>query len=179
MNDPEKRTCPFCAEIIKAQAKVCPHCRQWLTLKSFRHPLVYTIVHLVPMLVIWVAGAVAVFSILDRMQNPRPFYSEFPHAFRVLESRMNWAETKDGLRLFVTGVLTNDSPETWGSVEFDCRFLDAQGVMVDASTGYGRVTVGPHDDSAFRVSVLPIAPRDAYASLKFSVGNARNTKGLF
>jgi hypothetical protein len=137
------------------------------------------LVHLIPMLTIWVAGTVAVFSALDCFQNPRPFYSEFPHALTVLESRLNWAETKDGLRLFITGVLTNDSPVTWGSVEFDCRFFDACGVMVDATTGRGGVTVGSHDDSAFRVSVLPIAPRNDYASLKISVGNARNTKSLF
>lgn len=179
MNGPEKRTCPFCAETIAAQAKVCPRCHQWLTLRSFRHPLVSTLVHLIPLLAFWVAGTAAVLSAFDRLQNPRPFYSEFPHALTVLESRMNLAETKDGLRLFVTGVLTNDSPVTWGSVEFDCRFFDANGVMVDASTGRGGVTVGPHDDAAFRVSVLPIAPKDDYTSLKISVGNAKNTKGLF
>ena len=179
MNDTEKRTCPFCAEIIKAEAKLCPRCRQWLTRKSFRHPLVAMLVHVIPMLAIWVVGSVAVFSRFDQMMNPKPYYSEFPGSLKILESHMNWAQTRDGLRVFITGVLTNDSPVAWRSAEFDCRFFNASGVMIDASTGYGGATVSPHDDTAFRVSIIPTAPTNDYASFKVSVGHARNLKGWF
>jgi hypothetical protein len=179
MNDPEKRTCPFCAEIIKAEAKLCPHCHQWLTLKSFRHPLVMLLVHVVPVTVVWVALAIAMISLFDNFQNPKPYYSEFPDSLKVLESRMNWAQTSDGLRIYITGVLTNTSPVTWKSTEFDCRFFDSRGVMLDAGTGQGYATILPHDDTAFRVSIIPTAPTNGYASFNISVGNARNAKGLF
>jgi hypothetical protein len=179
MNDPEKRTCPFCAEIIKREAKLCPHCRQWLSLRSFRHPLVSLLVHGIPILVIGVTIAMAIFSFLDHIQNPKPFYSEFPDSLKIMESRMNWAQTTDGLRIFVTGVLTNTSPVNWRSVEFDCRFFDAQGAMVDAGTGSSHFTICSNDESAFRVSISPTAPTNSYASFKVSVGNARNTRGLW
>jgi hypothetical protein len=52
-------------------------------------------------------------------------------------------------------------------------------VMVDAGTGFGRFTVCSHDESAFRVSIMPTAPTNRYASFKVSVGNARNARGPF
>lgn len=179
MNDPEKRTCPFCAEIIKPEAKVCPRCHQWLTWKSFRHPLVMVLVHVVPLTVLWIAVTAAMLSRLDSLQDPKPYYSEFPDSLKIMESHMNWAETRDGLRIYVAGVLTNTSPAAWREGEFDCRFFDAKGVMIDAYTGRGHLDVCPHGESAFRVAIVPTAPTNDYASFKISVGNARSARGLF
>lgn len=178
MIDPEKRTCPFCAEVIKTEAKLCPHCRQWLTMKSFRHPLISLLVHGIPSAVILLGFVIIMFSMIDSLGNPRPYYSEFPDSLKILESHMNWAETGNGLRIYVTGVLTNTSPIPWRDGEFDCRFFGANGVMVDADTGYGHIDVCPHDESAFRVSIVPTARTNDYASFKVFVGNARSAKGL-
>jgi len=179
MNDPEKRICPFCVESIEAKAKVCPRCHQWLTLKSFRHPLVMMLAHVVPMTAVWIVFAALMFSSIDRLQNPKPYYSEFPNSLKVLESQMNWAQTKDGLRIYITGVLTNASPVGWKDTELDCRFFDSHGAMIDASVGRNYGTVLSCDDEAFRVAITPIAPTNDYASFRIFVGNARNTKGWY
>ena len=179
MNDPGKRTCPFCAEAIESKAKLCPHCHQWLTLKSFRHPLVSLLVPVFAVVVLIVAMMVSLLSLMERLQNPRPYYSEFPNSLRIIDSRMNWVQTADGRRIFLTGVFTNTSPIAWKDAEFDCRFFDAKGVMVDAGTSSGYFTICPHDDAAFRVSLVPTALTNSYASFKVSIGNARNVNAWF
>ena len=179
MNDPEKRTCPFCAEIIHAEAKLCPRCHQWLKLKSFRHPLVSMLLHVVPVTIVWVFLIAAMFSCLDRLQNPKPYYSEFPDSLKIMESHMNWAQTGNGLRIYLAGVLTNTSPAAWRDAEFDCRFFNAKGAMIDAETGHGHIDVCPYGESAFRVAIFPSAPTNDYASFRISVGNARSAKELF
>ncbi len=179
MNDQTSRTCPYCAEIIMAEAKVCPRCRQWLSLRSLRHPLTQFFGIMVPLLVLMVFMINSFFSLLDRLQNPRPYYSEFPGSLKILQSRLNWAPTRDGLRIYLAGVLTNQSPVAWKNVEFDCRFFDPKGVLVDASTGYCHFTVNAHDDSAFRVSIVPTMPTNHYATYQILVSTAQNRSSLF
>ncbi|MBI2926446.1 MAG: hypothetical protein HYY24_12195 [Verrucomicrobia bacterium] len=92
---------------------------------------------------------------------------------------MNWVETKDGARIYVTGLLTNRSPIAWSSIEFECRFFDANGGMVDAANSRAYVTMRPSDDSAFRAVVVPGVASNEYRSLKIAVSTARNSKGGF
>lgn len=179
MNDPRQRTCPFCAENIPVRAKVCPRCRQWLALRSFRHPLVFATCYSIPLLVMWLWAGWVIFSKIEALANPRPYYSEFPNSLQVLQSRMNWAPTRDGIRIFVVGVLTNTSAVNWREAEFDCRFFDSTGEMVDASPGRARVAVCPHDTTAFRVSLIPTAPTNDYASFTVSVSHATSGTGWF
>lgn len=174
MNSGADRICPFCAESIPARAKLCPRCRQWLTLRSFRHPLVQGVLLPVPLLVLLVALISAGIGRFERVFNPRPFYSELPDALQVLEARMNWVETDQGAMLYVTGLLTNRSEVAWRNIEFECRFFDGAGVMIDASHAPGRMTVLPRDDSAFRVAVRAGRPASDYRGLKVTVVTARN-----
>src|SRR5690349_379267 len=100
------RVCPFCAENIKREAKICPRCRQWLTLKSIRNPAVAVWVYGIPHLALY--GLVGFFLLrgLSRIINPEPNYSAFLNSLRVVESHLNVAETANGPRIYVTGILT-------------------------------------------------------------------------
>jgi predicted nucleic acid-binding Zn ribbon protein len=173
------RTCPFCAETISAAAKLCPRCRQWLSWHSLRNPAVSASVMGCTVLVCFFVMVWAILRTLDHAFNPPPYYTEFPNALQILESRMNWVSTKDGPRIYVTGTLTNQSPLAWTSLEFDCRFFDAQGRMVDAANARGGLTIRSNDDSAFRAVVLPATDSNEYRAFKISVSTARNTKGRF
>jgi hypothetical protein len=92
---------------------------------------------------------------------------------------MNWAQTKDGPRIYLTGILTNQSPVAWGGIEFDCRFFDAKGVMVDAANAHASLTIQPNDDAAFRAVVAPGGETNDYHSYKLSIITARNAKAWF
>ncbi len=174
-----QKTCPFCAEQIRQTAKLCPRCRQWLTLRSIRHPVIYMLVGVLPLLL----GAVLVFVTISRMfdniGNPGPYYSEFASPLKILESNMNWAETGSGLRIYITGLLTNESFQAWKDVEVECRFYDRTGNLIDAANGLARLTVLPESDSAFRVSVTPSRATNDYVVYRVSVSNARNAKSWF
>jgi predicted nucleic acid-binding Zn ribbon protein len=173
------RTCPFCAESIKREAKVCPRCRQWLTLRSIRNPAITVWVYGLPHLVIYALLGMLILTALNRFQNPKPDYTAFVNSLRVMESRMNWAETSNGLRLYITGILTNQSGFAWRDIELECRFFDARGQLVDAAHPHAGVTIQPHDDTAFRAVVTPSHATNDYASFRISVSTARYTKSLF
>jgi len=170
-----KKMCPYCAESIPARAKLCPRCRQWLSYRSFRNPVFTFCLVILPLIYFWILMA----NWFGRVTNPRPFYSELPASLHVLESRMNWAETSDGLRVFVTGTITNESKVAWKSVEFDLRFYDQRGRLIDAATQHGAFTIGPGNDSAFRVYIKPLLSSNEYNSFKISVGDARNARGFW
>jgi hypothetical protein len=173
------RTCPYCAESIKHAAKVCPRCRQWLTLRSIRNPAINAWVLGFPALAIWALMAMLMLTAVDRILNPKPDYTAFINSLRVLESQMNWAETSNGPRIYITGILTNQSEIAWRDVELECRFLDAGGRLMDAAHPHAGLTIQPHDDTAFRATVTPSHPSNDYSSFRLTVATARNTKGLF
>jgi hypothetical protein len=121
-------------------------------------------------------------TLSTRLINPRPYYDEFLGSIKVIESRMNWVERekepsrKENL-IYITGIITNQSPVAWRQIEFECRFFDTNGIMIDAANGVAYFTVQPNDTSAFRVSVLPTAATNQYASYKIFATTARNVRG--
>lgn len=173
------RHCPYCAESIQAKARVCPHCRQWLSLLSFRHPIVGPLILLIPAMACVIAIVLAGAAGLNRLMNPAPYYTDFLDSLRVIQSRLSWVDTTNGPRLYVTGILTNQSAVAWKDVEFECRFFDAKVDMVDASTSRGFLTIQPNDERAFRLVVTPARAAGDYVSHKLSVSTARNIKAVF
>jgi len=169
------KTCRYCAERIPAAAKLCPRCRQWLTFLSFRNPLIYFLFIAGPML--------AIMGLLfyrgEQFLNPPPYYSDFKGSLQILKSNMNWVESSDGALLFVTGILTNQSQVVWKEPEFECRFFNPKGELIDAATRSSYFTILPGADSAFRVSVKPAVRSNDYASFRISIGNARNGRSVF
>ena len=179
MNPEPDRICPFCAETIHAEAKVCPRCRQWLSLRSLRHPITALLVTGVPGLAVCAAFAWIAISGFGRLLDPRPRYSEVPGALEILESRMNWLEATNGPTIYVTGILTNQSAVAWKDLEFECRFFDTNGVMVDVGNAPFLWTIQAQDDLAFRVRVTPVRPATDYDSVRLLVSAARNARSRF
>lgn len=175
MNYESEKECPFCAERIRASAKVCPRCRQWLSLRSFRHPVVGMILAIVAMAVM----AVCLERVFHRAFNPPPYYADSPAVLQILQSQMFFKDTTNGPRIYITGIVTNQSPFAWRDIEFECRFMGTNGNLIDAYTTRSYMTVQAKDDSAFRVTVVPVRYFQEYANLKLSISNARNVKSPF
>jgi hypothetical protein len=169
------KTCRYCAESIPAAARICPRCRQWLTFRSFRNPMVYFATITPPALALI---GLLIYSTGNFMNRP-PYYSDFRGSIQILQSNMNWAETSDGPLLFVTGILTNQSQIAWKEPEFECRFFNSRGQLVDAANRPTYLTVLAGADSAFRLSIKPALGSNDYSAFKISVSNARNTRNPF
>ena len=176
MNSASTKVCPYCAETVPGTAKLCPRCRQWLSLRSFRHPAVVgALCGLIPIL-----GCLCLLGLFaDFVGNPKPYYSAYPDALKILQSKTQWVETKEGPRIFLTGILTNRSSIAWRDVEFDCRFFNSNGTLVDAANSFVYMTVGTNGDRAFRLSVKPVRPSADYFSNFVTVSTARNTRSRF
>ena len=175
MNAGPQKQCPFCAETIPSAAKICPRCRRWLTWCSLRHPFIFFGLHVV--LYCYLG-----FLFLTKFQNafnPTPYYTEYHHSLQLLESRMNWVNGENGARIYVTGILTNQSPFAWKDIELECRFYNTNGTMIDAANARAFLTIQANDDSAFRAPVTPIHSTNEYASFKVFVSTARNANGPF
>jgi hypothetical protein len=164
MKTEQNWACPFCDETIKATAKVCPRCRQPLSLRSIRHPVTAFLVLTLPTLLFIILLVVSMVSGLDRIFNPKPSYTGYLGSLQVTESRMNWVYSSNGLHGYVVGIVTNQSQIAWKGIEFDCRFFNTNGILVDAAGGTSPYTIEPHDESAFRVTIYPTRPTNDYAS---------------
>lgn len=92
---------------------------------------------------------------------------------------MSWGKREKETYIYLTGILTNQSPIAWNEIEFECRFFDHNGAMVDAANVRAHLTIQPHDDSAFRAWLNATRPTNDYGSFKLSVSTARNAQGPF
>ena len=131
------------------------------------------------MLAAFILMGAIVIARFERLWDPKPHYSSLLGSLQVVESRMNWAQTHDGLRIFVTGIITNRSQVVWRDIEFECRFFDANGAMIDAANPHSYLTIQASDSSAFRATVVPGRSTNDYASHRISVSTARNAKAWF
>ena len=123
--------------------------------------------------------AVCMAGMLRRSLNPPPYFDDSPTALKILESQMFFKDTTNGPRIYITGILTNQSQTAWRDIEFECRFLGTNGNLIDAYASRPSMTVQAKDDSAFRVTVVPIRNFQEYANLKIFISNARNVKSPF
>jgi hypothetical protein len=170
MNPHPEKQCPFCAEYIKAAAKVCPRCRQWLSMRSFRHPLVGTTMGLV-LLMLTAAGFL---GMMHRLVISPPNYTDSPAALQIIQSQMFFKDATNGPHIYITGILSNQSQTAWRDIEFECRFWGTNGDLTDAYNARCAMTILPNDDGAFRVAVIPIKDAGDYANMKLTVSNAKN-----
>ncbi|MDD5140334.1 MAG: FxLYD domain-containing protein [Verrucomicrobiales bacterium] len=128
------------------------------------------------------AGGCVVFfftHVFSRIFNPPPYYADHVGSLQILQSNMFFKDTTNGPRIYITGILTNQSQIAWHDIEFECRFVGTNGNLIDAYTSRSYSTIQANDDSAFRVTVAPIKDFQEYANMKLFISNARNVKSLY
>lgn len=120
-----------------------------------------------------------IFWKMEQAINPKPFYYESPQKLHLTESRMSWRQFDNGLRIVLTGVVTNDSNIPWDSLHFECRFFDTNGTIIDVANLYEHAIVQPHDDNAFRLLAVPARDTNVYSSYRLIITDAKNSGSRF
>lgn len=175
MNSEATRVCPYCAEPVKTAAKVCPRCRNWLSVYSLRNPAV-----LIAILCLWCFATTAGLLIsIERLIHSGMDFTPYRGSISVLESRMNFGTEDNEPAVYVVAVVTNKSDIAWRDIELDARFFDKTGTLIDAQTDSDYSTIWPHGDSAFRIKLKPSHDLSDYQSYKVFVRSARDAHSRF
>lgn len=179
MNTKSEKTCPYCAEQIKASAKVCPRCQQWLTTYSLRNPTVFIgSVCLCALISLFVAFLLFQ-RLFERLLQPGIDFSSYRDSISVIESRMNLEKGDKESSVNVVAVITNKSELAWKEIEMDTRFFDKTGTMIDAQTVPQRWTILPHSELAFRIRITTSRELSEYDSYKIYVRSAKDARDRF
>jgi hypothetical protein len=158
--DAPTKVCPLCAETIKAAARVCPYCRK--SQKRFLFINRFDVLAIVTGLVF----IATIGLIVDYFDNGRSFSSS-RNKIAVLNSQLAVARN-----VVMTGVLTNKSEFAWRNFEFEVRYLDGSGKLVDVDTGSDDFVVLSHGDHSFHLNFSPRRTIPEHASYQVTVRSA-------
>ena len=131
------------------------------------------------------AGSICVITVgfmlaLNRISSPGADFSPYRSSISVMESTMDKTKTsEDGTpRIVVVGLITNKSDIAWKNIEFDLRFFDRSGNLIDTESADEYYPILSHRDSGFRAWLEPVHPLSDYDSYKIYIGSARDARSL-
>lgn len=149
----QTKTCPLCAETIKAAARVCPFCRAHQSrFALWREQLGQLLAGL---LLLAFVGLVCFWVFPDVPASGRTF-ARHRDELRVL--RMSLERDKKKPKFWLAGYVTNTGNYPWRVHELELRFLDAQGNLLDVRHPalFNSFVVPPGGESAFRAELQEV-----------------------
>ena len=163
-----KKICPYCAEEVMPVAKVCPHCRNWLTVYSLRNPVAFCVC-LFALLLVLIGGMIA---FVQRAMNPGRDFSPYRDSICIVESQMNFKPDEYGPAIYVVAVLTNKCELAWKNPQLDFRFCNQSGALIDAAVYSASGVIYPNGELAVRTKIRPSHDVAEYVSCKVFVRSA-------
>ena len=154
-DDKQTKVCPFCAETIKVAAKVCPFCRS----KQGRYALLRQELLIggpAAFLIIMAIGAIAWIAPDEKGVGGRSFAG---HRKDLVVLSTSLDQTGKKPSFWMTGIVTNQGAYPWRIQEFEVRFLDERGNLLDVRNPDVKDTfvVQSHQENGFRVELGGLA----------------------
>jgi len=174
------KTCPFCAEAVKPEAKVCPFCRCWQKKWTLSNPQTAGLVF--GLIGILTFGLMTAF--FERMLGPKNEFAVYRDQITIVNSQVSRravtssGESNSNVIISVAGTLTNQSDVAWKAVSVEARFFDQSGIQFDAipanADSYREVVVLPHGEAAFKIETKAAQPAADYTNYKLAVRWAKD-----
>jgi hypothetical protein len=168
----QTKVCPLCAETIKAAAKVCPFCRKIQKRGFFISR--WDILAIATML-LFLGIIILLFNLFSSGRN----FSSSKDKLLVLNSQLGIESSLDTTNVVVSGVLTNASDYAWNVGEFEIRFFDESGKIIDMDSGSGGFTVLSHSDHSFNLALFSRKSIPKHASFNVLVRSANDPSDWF
>ena len=167
-----EKPCRYCLEPIDARAKRCPHCRSQQTSWAYvLHPAVPALLMLLPLVVF------AAFGIFIRQSfGPGKDFGRYERQLVAVDTQMEHGEEDGSPVIRVSGSLQNNSRIRWEDVETECRFMNAEGRLIDVNNDVHTFTVRPGQSRSFLIIHPPHLPVEDYAGYEVSVRWAKEAK---
>jgi hypothetical protein len=175
----DTKVCPFCAETIKAAAKVCPHCRHHQKKWSLQNPgIVMTLSALV-----LTAYLIGFGTFYEKAFGPKEQFATYRSEISVVSSQFSQRISGSNLLSTIVGTLTNHSDVAWKDVGVEAQFFDHAGKLIDAITvnadDFHGVTVLPRGEAAFKIEGKASHPADDYGTNSVTVRWAKDVNAWF
>ena len=161
----ERKPCRYCAEQIRPEARLCPFCGS--TLRN----AIYLSLDF-PATVVTVLTALATLWFVQKHLISKRDFSKYRDQLVVLHSSL-LPTTKKGIPLEMVGIVTNRTTHAWDEMNFEVRFYDAKGEMVDSLESRGFFTLQSHSDHSFKLSLDRFVMRTNYISHRVFVCGAK------
>jgi hypothetical protein len=163
------KVCPFCAEYIKAAAKVCPHCQSKLVRYArLRQELGIAFGALILMgtfiaLIAWTAP--------DDERKGRSFAG---HQADLRVERVSVKSVGESAGFQITGIVTNVGNYPWRVREIEVRFQARNGELIEVQHPQINepFVVQPAQEAAFCLPVYRLRPKAITAALEARVQDA-------
>src|SRR5215510_3880973 len=117
MQDPNTKTCAFCAETIKAAARLCPYCRSSQS-KGAVHLIVAPALVWATVLLFMIGGA----SVIYRLVSPGRDFAPFRDQLKIVSSSVEFDRNENNPHVTAVGIVRNDSPYAWKDVQLEVRY---------------------------------------------------------
>jgi hypothetical protein len=175
----QTKTCPLCAETIKAAAKICPHCRSWQKKWSLKNPQAVATLWTS----LWMIAFIFLFAVIEKTFGPKEQFATYRNEIGVIDSQFSQRIANSNLTVTVVGTLTNNSAIAWKDVSVEAQFFDKFGKLIDVikvnDDSYSGVTILPHGIAAFKIEGRAAHPAADYYTNELNVRWAKDVDALF
>jgi hypothetical protein len=111
---------------IPIKAKKCPYCQRGQNVFSmiFWYPILSIIGFFIPFIIIG--------CIFANMFNKGKDFTPYRNQITISSSELRFGEKQSGETVAVVGTMSNSSPIPWKEIQFEVRFYDSNGKIIDA-----------------------------------------------